>query len=83
MSLDLAAAKRRSAIMMGLSLFAGLAAMAGVIGYFKFHQSWALVAFLAAVIVGFGAQIWFIASLRRPKSSTNAAAREPRVGKGA
>jgi hypothetical protein len=64
MSLDLAAAKRRSAIMMGLSLFAGLAAMAGVIGYFKFHQSWALIAFLAAVLVGLGAQIWFIASLR-------------------
>jgi hypothetical protein len=64
MSLDLAAAKRRSAIMIALSLFSGLAAMAGVVGYFKFRQPWAMAAFLVAVVVGFGAQIWFIASLR-------------------
>jgi hypothetical protein len=83
MSLDLATAKRRSAIMMALSLLSGLAALAGVIGYFKFHQTWAMGAFLAAVIVGFGAQIWFIASLRRPKSSTIESARDTRVGKGA
>ncbi len=83
MSLDLATAKRRSAIMMGLSLFAGLAAAAGVVGYFKFHQTWALAAFLVAVIVGFGAQIWFIASLRRPNSSTISSAHDTRAGKGA
>jgi hypothetical protein len=70
MSLDLATARRRSAIMMGLSLFSGLAALAGVVGYFKFHQPWALAAFLVAVVVGFGAQIWFIATLRRPKASS-------------
>ena len=70
MSLDLAAAKRRSAIMLALSLLAGLAAAAGVLGYFKYHQAWALIAFLAAVVVGLGAQIWFIASLRGPRSSS-------------
>jgi hypothetical protein len=64
MSLDLKAAARRSSIMLGLSLFGGLCAMAGAIGYFKFHQSWALFAFLVAVIAGLGGQIWFIASLR-------------------
>jgi hypothetical protein len=64
MSLDLKAAARRSSVMMMLSLFAGVCAMAGAIGYFKFHQSWALFAFLAAVIAGLGGQIWFIASLR-------------------
>jgi uncharacterized membrane protein YjjB (DUF3815 family) len=65
MTLDLKAAARRSSIMMGFSLFAGLCAIAGAIGYFKFHQSWALAAFLGAVVVGLGSQIWFIASLRR------------------
>jgi hypothetical protein len=64
-SLDLAATKRRSAIMMGLCVIAGLASLAGLVGYFKFHQSWALGGFVAALLVGFGAQIWFIASLRR------------------
>ena len=64
MTPDLKAAARRSSIMMGFSLFAGLCAMAGAVGYFKFHQSWALAAFLGAVVVGLGAQIWFIASLR-------------------
>jgi len=71
MTLDLKAAARRSSIMMGFSLFAGLCAMAGAIGYFKFHQSWALIAFLAAVLVGLGSQIWFIASLRGPKSTNS------------
>jgi Na+/H+-dicarboxylate symporter len=70
MTLDLKAAARRSSIMMGFSLFAGLCAMAGAIGYFKFHQPWALAAFLVAVVVGLGSQIWFIASLRAPKSSS-------------
>jgi hypothetical protein len=66
MSVDIATMKRRSALMMALSLGAGLAAAAALVGYIKLHQSWALVAFLAAVIVGFGAQIWFIAGLRGP-----------------
>jgi len=65
MSLDLATAKRRSSMMLALSLIAGLASMAGIIGYFKFHQPWALAGFIVAAAVGFGAQIWFIASLRR------------------
>jgi hypothetical protein len=64
MSLDLKAAARRSSIMLGVSLFAGLCALAGAVGYFKFHQSWARAAFLVAVVAGLGSQIWFIASLR-------------------
>jgi hypothetical protein len=75
MSVDLDKMKRRSATMLGLSLFAGLCAMAGVVGYIKFHQSWGLVAFAVAAIVGFGSQFWFIAGLRGPKSSS--------MGKGA
>jgi len=66
MSLDLVSAKRRSAIMIAVSLFAGVCALAGVIGYFKLHQAWAMAGFIAAVLLGFGAQIWFIAGLRGP-----------------
>jgi hypothetical protein len=65
MSLDLKAAARRSSMMLGFSMLAGIGAMAGVIGYFKFHQTWALAAGLVAVALGLGSQIWFISSLRR------------------
>ncbi len=66
MSVDVATMKRRSTLMVGLSLCAGLAAAAALFGYIKLHLAWAFVAFLAAVILGFGAQIWFIAGLRGP-----------------
>ncbi len=66
MSFDITTMKRRSALMMALSLGAGLAAAVALVGYMKLHLSWALVVFLAAVVVGFGAQIWFIAGLRGP-----------------
>jgi hypothetical protein len=70
MTLDLAAVKRRRTVMMLVNALAALGALAGVVGYFKFGQSWALIAFVAALLVGFGGQIWFIAGLRGPKSST-------------
>ena len=65
MSLDLVSAKRRSAIMLVVSVIAGVCALASIIGYFKFHQAWVMAVFVAAVLIGFGAQIWFIAGLRR------------------
>jgi len=65
MSLDLAAARRRNSLMLAFSLVAALASMAAIVGYFKFHQPWALAGFVVAALMGFGAQIWFIASLRR------------------
>jgi hypothetical protein len=66
MSLDPVAMKKRRTVMFALNALAALAALAAVVGYFKFAQGWALVAFVAALLVGFGAQIWFIAGLRRP-----------------
>jgi hypothetical protein len=58
--------KRRRMIMMIVNALAALAAVGGAAGYFRFGQTWALVVFLAAVIAGFVAQIWFIAGLRGP-----------------
>jgi uncharacterized membrane protein YjjB (DUF3815 family) len=68
MSLDVVTLKRRRTVMMAVNVLAALGALAGVIGYFKYGQGWALSGFVAALVVGFAAQIWFIAGLRRPKS---------------
>jgi CHASE2 domain-containing sensor protein len=70
MSLDVATLKRRRAVMMAVNALALLGALAGVVGYFKYAQPLALAGFVAALLVGFGAQIWFIAGLRRPRSSS-------------
>ncbi|MFI4964619.1 MAG: hypothetical protein ACHP9T_04545 [Caulobacterales bacterium] len=70
MTLDVAAMKRRRAVMMTVNVIAVLGALAGIVGYFRFGQTWALIAFLGALLVGFGAQIWFIAGLRGSKSSS-------------
>jgi hypothetical protein len=64
-SIDVAAAKRRLAVMGVVNAVALLAAAAALYGYFGLHFDWALPAFVALLVVGIGAQIWFIASLRR------------------
>ena len=65
MSIDVAAAKRRLVVMGAITTVAVIAALAAAVGYFGLHQGWALAAFAAALLVGFGAQVWFIATLRR------------------
>ncbi len=67
MSIDVRAAKRRLAVMGAVNAAAVLAAAGALIGYFRFHLGWALAAFVALLAVGIGAQIWFIAGLRRAK----------------
>jgi hypothetical protein len=67
MTLDVAAFKRRRAIMIAANVAAALGALAGALGYFQFARDWALVVFVAALVLGFGAQIWFIAGLRGPR----------------
>jgi len=64
-SLDAATATRRMAVMGAINVVAVVAALAAIVGYFKFGVSWALIVFVAALVAGFGAQIWFIAGLRR------------------
>ena len=70
MTAGLEAAKRRRTVMMIVNVAAALTAIAAIVAYFRFAQSWALIAFVAAPLVGFGGQIWFIAGLRgRPSAS--------------
>ncbi|THD72212.1 hypothetical protein [Phenylobacterium sp.] len=66
MSANLDQVKRRGALVAALCGVAFLAAVAGFVFYFKFGQEWARLAAVAALVIGFGAQTWFIASLRRP-----------------
>jgi energy-coupling factor transporter transmembrane protein EcfT len=68
MTLDPKRMRQRRSVMFALNALALLGALAAVVGYFKYAQAWALIAFVGALLVGFGAQIWFIAGLRRPKS---------------
>jgi hypothetical protein len=65
-SLDIARVKRRRTVMMGVNVGAAAAALASVVAWFQFGQGWALFAFIGALLVGFGTQIWFIAGLRGP-----------------
>ena len=63
--LDLEVVKRRRAVMMIANVVAAATAIGSIVLYFKLDQSWALVSFVLALLLGFGAQIWFIAGLRR------------------
>lgn len=65
MTLDPALQKRRLAIMGGVDGVALLCALAAAVAYFKFGLASGLAIFAIALVMGFGAQIWFIAGLRR------------------
>jgi hypothetical protein len=82
MSFDPQVLKKRRNIMLAVNAVAVLGAGASAVGYFQYAQSWALIGFAAALVAGFGAQIWFIAGLRSPSLSSNESARGTRVGKG-
>ena len=66
MTLDVATIKKRRTIMMIVNVVSALTALAAIVAYFKLALGWALVVFVAALLVGFGAQIWFIAGLKGP-----------------
>jgi hypothetical protein len=82
MSFDAAILKKRRNVMLALNGVAVLIAAVSAVGYFAYAQPLALAGFVAALIAGFGAQIWFIAGLRGPASSTNSPARDTRTGRG-
>jgi hypothetical protein len=66
MTMDVATIKKRRAVMMVVNVLAALTALAALVGYFKLALDWALIVFVAALVGGFAAQIWFIAGLRGP-----------------
>ena len=66
MSLDIDTLKRRRNLMVAVNAAAAVVAVAAIVGFLKFEMAWAGIAFIAALLVGFGTQIWFIAGLRGP-----------------
>jgi len=60
-------AKRRFTIMVAVSAVSVFVAIAAIVCAFRLSQSWLLFVFAAALLIGFGAQIWFIAGFRSAK----------------
>ncbi|MDO8379657.1 hypothetical protein [Phenylobacterium sp.] len=60
-------AKRRFTIMVAVSAASVFVAIASIVCAFRFSQTWLLYVFAVALLIGFGAQIWFIAGFRSAK----------------
>jgi len=58
---DVAIQQRRLIIALSINGVCALAAVAGIVGGMAFHIGWMNWLFLAALLVGFGAQGWLIA----------------------
>ena len=65
MTPDLAAQKRRLIVMAAVNVVAVVVALGFVVAWAKYGVDWAFAAFVAALLVGIGGQIWFIAGFRR------------------
>lgn len=65
MTPELSAQKKRLTIMAVANVVAVIVAMGFIVAWAKFDVAWAFGAFVAALVAGFGAQIWFIAGFRR------------------
>ncbi|WP_293903902.1 hypothetical protein [Phenylobacterium sp.] len=66
----LMAQKRRLTIMAAVNVLSVAAALSFLVVYFKFSYAWSFPAFVVALLIGFGAQIWFIAGFRRTGKGT-------------
>ena len=65
---DLVQQGQRRVKLMGLIVaIAAIVAVPSAIGAFAYGHHWLIAPFGAALAAGFGAQIWFIASLRSKK----------------
>jgi hypothetical protein len=66
MSLDVETIKKRRTVMMVANGVAAVIAVVSILAYFQLQLGWALIPFVAALMGGFAAQIWFIAGLKGP-----------------
>ena len=65
MTPELTAQKRRLTVMAVVNVAAAIVALGFVVAWAKYEVDWAFAAFVASLLVGFGAQVWFIAGFRR------------------
>ena len=61
----LALLRQRFRRMVTALVLCGGTAILGAVCYFAAHQPWGLWLFLAALVSGFAAQVWFVAAIRR------------------
>ncbi|MGA0600717.1 hypothetical protein ACO2Q3_08425 [Caulobacter sp. KR2-114] len=57
---DVAIQQRRLIITLAITGVCALAAIAGIVGGMAYHIGWMTWLFLAALLVGFGAHLWFM-----------------------
>lgn len=69
MSQDIKHDRRRILIMAAIVGVAAVVAAASAVGAFQFGHHWMIAPFVAAVVAGFGAQIWFIVGFRPKKGA--------------
>jgi hypothetical protein len=60
-----AALRARFGRMVAVLVVCVIAAVVGMVCYFAAHQAWGLGLFVAALVSGFAAQVWFVAAMRR------------------
>jgi hypothetical protein len=65
MTPELAAQKRRLTVMAVVNVAAAIVALGFVVAWAKYGVDWAFGAFVASLLLGFAAQVWFIAGFRR------------------
>ncbi|WP_332771427.1 hypothetical protein [Phenylobacterium sp.] len=65
--MDLEATKRRLKVMVAIDAVCGIVAAAAAYGAFGKGVDWLIAVFIAALVAGLGAQIWFIAGVRAAK----------------
>ncbi|MFT4254800.1 MAG: hypothetical protein QM608_20240 [Caulobacter sp.] len=71
--------KKRLTTMLAIDVVCFLLAGAAIVGHVAFHVSWLLPVFVLAVVVGLGAQFWFILGwLKATKPEVEA---EPQAGR--
>lgn len=70
--IDVALQRRRLMLMLAIDAVCVMIAIAAMVAYLSFHIGWAGPVFAAAVIAGFGAQIWLVMGLRAAASKPGA-----------
>jgi hypothetical protein len=68
-SQDIKHDRKRILVMAVIVAVAAVAAVASAVGAFQFGHHWLLAPFVAALVAGFGAQIWFIVGFRPKKGA--------------
>jgi uncharacterized protein YhdP len=61
--------KKRMSLMLVVVGVAMILALAGAYGAFAIRAAWGLPVFIAALVLGFGAQLWFIMGIVKGRGS--------------